>query len=200
MPFLANGTPYEDCPSCGYVQLDADRLPSREAEKARYLLHDNTFEDPGYRGFIMEFLRVATPYIKPGGEVLDFGSGPLPVPAALLSAQGFEVTVYDPLFAPARGWDARSWDAIVVHEVAEHLAQPGMEFARLAERLVPGGVLCVRTRFLPEQREKFASWHYRADMTHVGFFSARSATALACRLGLAIALVEDPDRIILSKP
>ncbi len=148
----------------------------------------------------MEFLDIATPYIKPGGAVLDFGSGPLPVPSRLLSELGFAVTVYDPLFAPEQGWKTLSWDAIIVHEVAEHIAQPGVEFARLAGRLVPGGVLCVRTRFLPEERGRFAAWHYRTDETHIGFFSARSASALATRLGLVPLLIEGPDRILLKKP
>jgi len=86
-----------------------------------------------------------------------------------------------------------------VHEVAEHVQEPGTIFSSLAKMLVPGGVLCVRTRFLPEKREAFQNWHYRTDPTHVGFFSARSITALANRLGLGILRLEEPDRIILAK-
>ena len=199
LPFAASGTPYEECPSCGYVQLVAGRLPSIEAEKNRYLLHQNSSGDQGYRKFIKEFLHVAAPYIKPGGMVLDFGSGPQPVPAGMLSDMGFTVTAYDPLFAPVEDWRMRTWDAIVLHEVAEHLAQPWQVFAGLAGLLVPGGVLCIRTRFLPVRRESFATWHYRSDETHVGFFSARSARSMAVRLGLSPLLIEDPDRIILAR-
>jgi len=162
-------------------------------------MHKNSFKDPGYHSFIMDYLRIATPYIKPGGAILDFGSGPQPVPAALLSGLGFEVTIYDPFFAPETRWNTRLWDAIMVHEVAEHVQEPGTIFSSLAKMLVPGGVLCVRTRFLPEKREAFQNWHYRTDPTHVGFFSARSITALANRLGLGILRLEEPDRIILAK-
>jgi hypothetical protein len=147
----------------------------------------------------MDFLDVAAPYIKPGGTVLDFGSGPQPVPAGLLASRGFTVTLYDPLFAPDEGWREATWDAIMVHEVAEHLAHPGEIYDTLAASLAPDGVLCIRTRFLPQDPSQFSSWHYRTDPTHVGFFNARSASVLACRLGLSPLLIEEPDRIIVKR-
>jgi len=196
LPFPAQGSRYQSCRSCGYVQLDERYLPTREAEQARYLLHHNSADDEGYRRFIMDFLNVAAPCIKPGGTVLDFGSGPQPIPAGLLSALGFAVTIYDPIFAPDEGWKLHDWDGVMVHEVAEHLAQPGVIFDSIAASLRPGGVLCIRTRFLPDDPAQFSTWHYKTDPTHVGFFSARSASVLAHRLGLAAVLIEKPDRLI----
>jgi len=190
---------YQECRCCGYVQLETEFLPSQEEEKARYLLHRNSPEDSGYIQFIMEFMHVATPYLKPGSEVLDFGSGPEPVPAQLLSRMGFPVTLYDPMFAPDENWRRRTWDAILVHEVAEHLVHPGVVFEELAASLAPGGVLCIRTRFLPDDHAMFITWHYRTDPTHVGFFCARSISELASRLGLSPLLIEGPDRAILAK-
>ncbi|HPB67214.1 MAG TPA: methyltransferase domain-containing protein, partial [Spirochaetales bacterium] len=122
------------------------------------------------------------------------------VPAALLRERGYSVTAYDPYFAPGELWRSRSWDAILVHEVAEHLAEPGETLAELAALLRPGGAWCIRTRFPPKDRESFARWRYRMDSTHVGFFGPGSFTWLSARLGLEIALVEPPDRAVLVRP
>lgn len=198
--FTAAGLDYGDCPDCGFIELDEARLPEPGAERERYLLHENSSADSGYVAYIDAFLDAVGPFLAPGASVLDFGSGPAPVPAGRMAARGYAVSLYDPYFAPDGSWRARAWDAIVAHEVAEHLAEPGRAFAELASRLAPGSALCVRTRFRPGSREDFASWWYRSDPTHVGFFGERAFGLLADRLGLEPALVLPPDTVVLRKP
>jgi len=202
--FQAGGTTYAECRECSYTGVDPAEIPAAEAEVARYRLHRNSYDDERYRVWIAEFLDATAAFLPAGGRVLDFGSGPEPVPARLLAERGCRVTIYDPYFAPGTAWRKSGWDAIMVHEVAEHLADPLPVFLELASLLVPGGALCVRTRFPPVgldtgttvDRAEFARWRYRMDETHVGFFSERSMEWLASRLGLSLALLQKPDRTV----
>ncbi|OHD19971.1 MAG: hypothetical protein A2Y38_21075 [Spirochaetes bacterium GWB1_59_5] len=209
--FQAGGTDYAECPECSYIEVDPGRVPTPEAEAARYRLHRNSYDDERYRLWIAEFLDATAEYLPAGARVLDFGSGPEPVPARLLAERGCAVTIYDPFFAPGDTWRKNRWDAILVHEVAEHLVNPLPVFVELAGLLMPGGALCIRTRFPPRgsnaetdsitgaDRAEFARWRYRMDETHVGFFCERTMRWLAQRLGLLPARVERPDRIVLTR-
>ncbi len=202
--FKAGGTTYAECPECSYIGVDPALLPAPKAEVARYRLHQNSYEDERYRVWIAEFLDAAAAFMPAGARVLDFGSGPEPVPARLLTERGCAVSIYDPYFAPGDAWRQGTWDAILVHEVAEHLSYPLPVFIILAGLLVPGGALCVRTRFPPracetKDRAEFARWRYRMDETHVGFFSERSMAWLAERLELKVALLQKPDRTVFSR-
>lgn len=176
---------YERCASCGYVQLRRELLPTPEAERARYLLHRNDPAEPGYRAWLGAFMDAFAPYLRAGVEILDFGSGPVPALGSLAAERGYGYAPYDPFFAPGGDWRSRTWDAIAVHEVAEHLAEPAAAFAELAAALAPGGVLAVRTRFQPAGLEGFARWRYRQDSTHVGFFTPGCLSLALHRLGLS---------------
>lgn len=205
--FQAGKTPYVECPECSYIGVDPAKIPAPEAEAARYRLHKNSYDDERYRVWITEFLDAAVAFLPAGARVLDFGSGPEPVPARLLAERGCSVTIYDPYFAPGSDWRQGTWDAILVHEVAEHLSDPLPVFSELAGLLVPGGALCVRTRFPPVgrnagttvDRTEFARWRYRMDETHVGFFNERSMEWLASKLGLGVAILEKPDRTVFTR-
>jgi len=196
-PFVAGATPYGECPVCGYVQIDESRIPSPQAERARYVLHHNSRDDSGYTDWIGSYLDRIVPYMPAGGTILDFGSGPEPVPARLLSDRGYRVSAYDPFFAPDASWRSKRWDAILLHEVAEHLAHPSAVLSELRGLLAPGGVLCIRTRFAPSSREDFGHWWYRMDSTHVGFYKEETLRWIARRWQLQALLVEPPDAAIL---
>lgn len=195
---LARDASYFRCPRCSYVYLDRNLLAAPEEEKARYLLHRNDPADPGYRSWLEDFIRKAVlPFAPPGGRILDFGSGPVPALARLLSDRGYRVSVYDPYFAPDRTSRAGPFDLISLHEVAEHLARPYFELSRLARALAPGGRLAIRTRFAPEDPGEFRTWWYREDPTHVGFFGSRTLAALATRLGMAVELDDGRETLVL---
>ncbi len=196
-PFIVGTTPYAECPVCGYFQIDEARIPSREAERSRYAQHHNSPDDAGYTGWIGSYLDMIEPWIPPGGTILDFGSGPEPVPARLLTGRGYRVSAYDPFFAPDTAWRSERWQAILLHEVAEHLANPSAVLSELRGLLAPGGVLCIRTRFAPRSREDFGRWWYRMDSTHVGFYTEGTMRWMARRWRLEALLVEPPDAAIL---
>ena len=191
---------YGECPRCGYIGLARAFFPSRTEEEARYRLHRNEPSEPGYRAYLSAFIDAAIePFAAKGSSALDFGSGPVPALSLLLNQRGFSAQPYDPYFAPGGAWRRRAWDAIALHEVAEHLRSPGRTLAALARRLEPEGILALRTRFLPESRNAFASWWYRRDSTHLGFWRPASFEFLARELGLELILVAQPDIAVLRR-
>ncbi len=198
--FVCGRTNYAQCQNCSYIGMDPEFLPSAEAEAARYRLHNNSYDDSRYRDWIALFLDEVASFMPPGTRVLDFGSGPEPVPGRMLSERGCLVTSYDPYFAPDADWRRPGWDAILVHEVAEHLSAPKAVFTELVDLLSPGGALCIRTRFPPADRKAFELWRYRMDETHVGFLGEGSFRWIASKFGLELAMLTPPDRAVLVKP
>lgn len=190
-------TRYHSCPVCGHVFTDKANRLGRPAQKARYLKHENSPQDPGYTGYLREFLSLAViPFVRPGASVLDFGSGPNPVLAGLASEAGYSCDIYDPFFAKTRAWKKRLYGCVMVHEVLEHLEDPAAGLRVIMERLSPGGVIAVRTRFLPSDRRDFASWWYRMDPTHVSFFTAGGLARFFTARGLAVLLERPPDILV----
>ncbi|WP_455381971.1 class I SAM-dependent methyltransferase [Salinispira pacifica] len=190
------GKRYARCLRCDLISLDRAFRPSAAEERQRYLLHHNSEHDGGYVRFLSEFIDAA---VEPaaaqvrarlqlrqraaggsavGGShpaalrLLDYGSGPNPVLASILRARGFDVTLYDRCFAPDRSPLGGRYDIIILHEVAEHVAPAAALFRRLARLLPAGGELSVRTRLHPACDDRFLSWWYRSDATHVTFFGA----------------------------
>lgn len=199
--FFVESLEYGDCPECGYLGLARRHFPSRADEAARYRLHRNAPREPGYRSYLLHFVETALESrLEAGARILDFGSGPEPALSLLLRERGYKAQAYDRYFAHSRAWRRASWDAIVLHEVAEHLRSPREELGYLAARLEPGGILALRTRFAPEEERRFASWWYRRDSTHLGFFRPRSLEFASASLGLEPVLLEEPDIAVFRRP
>lgn len=174
------------CPHCGFVYRAPSQHLTGKAARARYQRHTNSLEDEGYRSFLEQFLRMALlPRLAAGASILDFGSGPQPVLAWLCTQKGYQTMVYDPLFAPARGWRSRHFDAIVLHEVIEHLPHPRTTISSLLPQLAPHGFIAIRTRLQPEQPADFERWWYKEDPTHISLFTLASLEFLAQSCGFA---------------
>lgn len=171
---------YGTCRKCRAVFLDpAQRLdPARELE--RYRLHRNDVNDPAYRAFLRRLSDPLLARLPPGREGLDYGCGPGPALAAMLREAGHRVEIYDPFFAPDAGALERDYDFITCTEVVEHFRQPAEEFDRLDRLLRPGGWLGILTSFLTRD-DRFATWHYRRDPTHVVFYRESTFRFLAAR-------------------
>ena len=68
--------------------------------------------------------------------------------------------------------------------MVEHLARPLVELETLWGLLKPGGQLAMMTKLVASP-EKFASWHYKSDPTHISFFSDATFNYLGERWGSA---------------
>ncbi len=197
---ILSGRKHGDCPECGYLGVDESLFPEPDAERRRYTLHNNDPGEPGYRAYLGTFIDAALkPFLPDGARILDFGSGPVPALGAILGQQGYRVRSWDPFFSPESSWEEEEWDAVILHEVAEHLHRPAQTFRKIASHIAPDGIIALRTRFRPGTRAELESWWYRSDMTHVGFYSPRSFAVLAARIGFSLALCAAPDMAVLKQ-
>ncbi len=171
---------YWRCLHCEVTFLDPAQLPDGSVAEQQYRLHRNEVEDAGYRRFLG---RVADPLLarlEPDQSGLDYGCGPGPALASILSEAGHQMSIYDPLFFDNPEVLKRRYDFVTCTEVAEHFHHPFDEFALLDRLLKPGGLLAVMTMFQTDDAA-FAKWHYRRDPTHVVFYREASFQAIAAQ-------------------
>ncbi len=90
--------------------------------------------------------------------------------------------LYDPLFFPDPESLYDLYDFIVCAETIEHFHRPAEEFSRFDRMLRPGGWLALMTCFQTDD-ERFATWHYRRDPTHVVFYRCSTPRRIARRFG-----------------
>ena len=189
---------YHRCLSCGFMYLSPAHHLSNVAEKERYLQHQNSDND-GYLDYLKTFIAQAVhPYLKPDAEILDFGSGPVPALSRLLNIHGYHCYSYDPYFFPDEPWQNRSYDAVVLHEVAEHLAEPAKVFSVASTCIQNGGFFMIRTRFL-EGCADFGSWWYRMDPTHISFYTEIGLRQFMASRGFSPILFQAPDIAVIRK-
>jgi 2-polyprenyl-3-methyl-5-hydroxy-6-metoxy-1,4-benzoquinol methylase len=189
---------YFQCPQCDLVFADPASHLDAAAEKAIYDLHQNDPGDSGYRAFLA---RLATPLIErlqPGMAGLDYGCGPGPALAQMLSEAGMRVALYDPFYAPNADVLTRTYDFVTCTETVEHFRRPADDWEQLVALLRPGAWLSVMTQMVIN-RERFYRWQYKNDPTHLNFYSAAVFRWLAGRFQLEIQQV-DRDVVLLRKP
>ncbi|MSQ90284.1 MAG: class I SAM-dependent methyltransferase [Phycisphaerales bacterium] len=176
---------YWRCEICQATLLADAHLPTIAQERARYESHQNDPNDGEYRRFLT---RLAAPLIErlPAAQQgLDYGCGPGPALAAMLTDAGHTMRLWDPIFhADAAVLDS-TYDFIACSEVVEHFHQPRTEFRRFHQLLKPGGWLALMTTFQTDD-VRFAQWYYRRDPTHVSFYRAFTLRHIAAQLGWTI--------------
>ncbi|MEZ4483041.1 MAG: class I SAM-dependent methyltransferase [Syntrophotaleaceae bacterium] len=121
------------------------------------------------------------------------GTG-LPV---MFTEAGFDVHLYDPLYAPDADALQGCYDFVTCSEVVEHFRFPGQEFTALWDMLSPGGWLGIMTKLVID-RQAFSRWHYKNDPTHISFFSRETFSVLAERLSADLQIVGS-DVVLLRK-
>ena len=173
---------YWRCERCKATFLDPLQLPSAESEQQEYQLHQNDVNDDGYRQFLRRVSEPLLQRLKPAQHGLDFGCGPGPALADMLTQAGHQMSLYDPVFQPDTQALNRTYDFITCTEVAEHFHHPAQEFDRLNSLLKPGGWLAMMTSFQTDD-SAFANWHYRRDPTHVVFYREETFYWLASHYG-----------------
>lgn len=177
---------YSHCGVCDLVFMNPQSHLKSEAERERYVIHENTIETPGYQDYLNRLRLPFQKYLKGGESGLDYGCGPGPVLAELLRREGYEMQIYDPFFAPERSVLKREYDFVTCTEVVEHFNAPRKEFATLAGLLRVGGHLGVMTQKRPDSAEAFIKWHYRRDPTHISFYNDKTMTWIAQAHGLEV--------------
>uniref|UniRef100_A0A486XUL3 Methyltransferase associated with DUF414 n=1 Tax=Rheinheimera sp. BAL341 TaxID=1708203 RepID=A0A486XUL3_9GAMM len=184
-----NRRPYFQCPRCALVFASRNGLLSAQDELAQYQLHNNDMADLGYRHFLQ---RLAEPLLAElsakGLSGLDFGCGPGPLLAKILTEAGQQMAVWDPFFANSPAALQESYDFICCSEAIEHFVNPAEEWALWQTLLKPGGILAIMTKRYTTI-EAFANWHYKLDPTHVSFFAEATFCYLAQRDNYSIKFV-----------
>jgi 2-polyprenyl-3-methyl-5-hydroxy-6-metoxy-1,4-benzoquinol methylase len=168
------------------------------AELAHYQQHQNDPDDSRYRAFLSKLADPLLAKLSPGMSGLDYGCGPGPALAAMLTEAGLEMSLYDPLFHHDSNALQQRYDVVTLSEVAEHFFDPALEFEKLDRLLRPGGWLGVMTCFQTED-DRFADWHYRRDPTHVVFYRARTFEVIAEQRGWSLEIPRK-DVVLMQKP
>lgn len=179
---------YRHCDACDLVFLEPALRLSTDDERAYYGTHDNRVDDPAYRRFLAQLADPLMERLSPGATGLDFGAGPGPALAAMLTEHGHPTEIYDVFFAPDDSVLARTYDFVTCTEVVEHLHAPGREFALFDTLIARGGWLGIMTELRPPLSD-FPDWYYHRDPTHVSFYSEATMRWLARRYGWTVDLM-----------
>jgi hypothetical protein len=177
------------CKGCDLAFVERAGLPTPEAELGCYRLHQNDPADERYVAFLSRLAIPLARRLPPASRGLDFGCGPAPVLANLLTERGHPMAVYDPFFFPSEGVLWEPYDFVVCTEAAEHFHSPRTEFERLRALVRPGGWLGLMTAFRKDWNE-FPGWHYHRDPTHVAFYSERTLSWIADSFGFRLEIPE----------
>ncbi len=161
---------FERCQTCLLVHVTPEYYLEPAAERAAYDKHQNSVHDSGYRKFLSRLCQPLVERLPVGARGLDFGCGPGPALADMLTEAGYCVDLYDVFYQPDQSVLEKKFDFICATEVVEHLHHPGLIFDQLWDLLTSGGYLGVMTKLVLDEAA-FARWHYKNDPTHVCFFS-----------------------------
>ncbi|HMN67137.1 MAG TPA: class I SAM-dependent methyltransferase [Bdellovibrionales bacterium] len=190
---------YFHCRDCDLRFLDPVRHLTPDLEKPRYEMHENKYEDPAYRRFLSAISSPLLERLPQGSLGLDFGSGPSPVLARILTEGGLPTEVYDPYFANDADKLKTRYDFVVSSEAIEHFYRPGEEFKKLKNLVKPGGLLAVMTHIYQDGID-FQDWYYRRDPTHVAFYSAKTLAWICEGFGFATLEILGPRVALFCAP
>lgn len=188
---------YLHCRQCDLVFVPPQFFLKAADEKAQYDNHNNDPDDPRYRAFLSRLANPLIERLRLEARGLDFGCGPGPTLHLMLSEAGFPTEIYDPIYKRhSEVWNKR-YDFITASEVVEHLHRPRFELERLWALIRPRGIMGIMTkRHLGMVH--FRTWHYKADPTHVIFFSDDTFRWLSERLSAELQII-GPDVVFLRK-
>ena len=198
-PFLQkDGLNYLRCSQCQVTLVSVTQLPSHQTQLQKYQQHENDPLDARYREFLNRLAAPLLAVLPPNQVGLDFGCGPGPALADMLSQAGHSMRLYDPFFFPDITVLDQQFDFVTCTEVAEHFHQPHAEFKRMVALLKPGGLLALMTSFQHDDI-RFADWHYRRDPTHVTFYRQETFQVIAADFGMSC-IIPCKNVVFLRKP
>lgn len=187
------------CSQCLAISVPAEFHISHDEEVKRYLEHENSLESEGYVRMFQEKISLLQGIkIK---TALDYGCGYEPVLKTLLERQGIKTDAYDPNFFPNIHPD-KNYDMVISTETFEHFRNPAEEIQRITDRVIPGGVLAIMTRFYPtgDKADALANWYYKRDPTHIIFYCTKTFEWLAENIGYKLVFNNEHDFVVLRKP
>ncbi|MDR7121153.1 hypothetical protein J2W69_002094 [Rheinheimera soli] len=189
---------YFQCQQCFLVFADRSTLLTAQQEKAQYDLHQNQLDDQGYRKFLSRLsLPLLTALTEEQSTGLDFGCGPGPLLAQMLTEAGKQMQVWDPFYAPEPQVLQQKYHFVSCTEAIEHFINPANEWSLWLNLLLPQGILAVMTKRYTDQNS-FNNWHYKNDPTHISFFHQRTFEFLAQRDQLRLEFPAD-DVVLFKK-
>jgi len=155
------------CGQCMLIGAAPENFLSVDEERVRYETHNNCIENEGYVAFLNRFVKPMLDFIRPGMFGLDYGCGPGPVLSTLIRREGIACDDFDPIFFPEL--PEKQYDFIISTETFEHFYYPRQEINKLAGMIQSGGYLGIMTEMW-ETQERFETWYYTRDPTHVSFY------------------------------
>lgn len=170
--FSPNGKTYYTCCDCGLTYMDSNNHLAAQEEEKRYSFHQNNIEDTGYVDFLNRIISPAMEYLSPTMLGLDYGCGPNPVLAQIVTEKGIKCDHYDPFFFPTLD-ASKKYDFIFATECFEHFFSPKKELNSICKLLNNEGYLCIMTE-LKQDCTDFAGWYYKNDPTHVCFYNEKT--------------------------
>ena len=192
---VINKLSYDFCPYCGFLSKDESYYLDSENEFKRYLEHNNN-DNIGYISYQEKFYIEIEKFL--GNDVLDYGCGDNHVLANIIKKNNKNVFYYDLYFYPDESFKKHFYDAIILEEVIEHIADPLTLLKYLMKLLKKDGKLIIRTMFIP--RDVFdKNWWYLRDSTHISFFDLKTFEYICKLLSMSIIYCNDKDLIILQK-
>lgn len=186
------------CSLCHSAFVHPHDRPDSALEKQEYDQHNNDPQDEGYRRFLSRIISPLKNKVIAPASGLDFGCGPGPALAQMLSELGYEVALYDPFYYSDRSVLDQQYDFVTCTEVVEHLHQPNKTLAEIWQLIKPYGWLAIMTQRMISQ-ERFKQWTYKNDPTHVFFFSDQTFHWLADHLQANALEFVDRDIVLLQK-
>lgn len=182
------------CETCSGVFLDSNDYLDPEAEKKRYMEHNNDVEDIRYQRFVSPVVQAVLRRFTPEDKGLDYGAGTGPVITKVLTDRNYDIVPYDPFFCNQKSLLNQQYNYIVCCEVIEHFHRPGVEFSKMRSMLSNNGCLYCMTDMLKDQVD-LSSWYYVNDPTHV--FLYKEETFLWIKEHLGYSHVDFDERLII---
>ncbi|HEY2771836.1 MAG TPA: class I SAM-dependent methyltransferase [Solirubrobacteraceae bacterium] len=192
------------CPRCGHMQLDP--MPDEAVLATAYAdaaSEDYVIEEAGQRATARGALERIEAHVARRGALLDLGCwvgyllaearergwrtvGVEPSAFASDRARGLGLELINAELMEAE-LPAGAFDAVVMGDVIEHLADPAVALRRIASLTAPGGVLWLA---LPDAGSRLARamgrrW-WSVLPTHVQYFTRRSIATLLERSGYEV--------------
>ena len=188
---------YYRCDRCELIFVPERYHLSRNDEKLRYDLHDNSAGNSGYVNYLNRIVEIVPEISRDVNAILDFGSGWNAVLTELLKGNGYQCVAYDPLY-DKKDFQSKSFDIVIICEVIEHLRSLRQELSIIADAMSNGSFVLIRTQLSPP-KELFQKWWYIQDKTHINFFSLKSIEQAGYLLGCVLEKTFDKDIFVLRK-